>query len=164
MAVGEGGRTQGGGSPAARRSAEFGGDHRGQREVRVVALEHLQGPLGGEQRQQLAVGALQHLDVPGGGELGRGLPVGDPGDLVGEWLQGDPGAELVLHAVAGHLELHGPTTANTGAPSPRRWETSTWTTPSPPRVSMPLRNCLYFDVSAARATAKCSGAKVVMGG
>ena len=50
--------------------------------------------------------------------------------------------------------------------STRAWRKlqSTCTTPSPPRVSMPLRNCLYLDVSADRATAKCSGAKVVTGG
>ena len=58
----------------------------------------------------------------------------------------------------------GPTAASTGAASPRRSDRRTCTTPSCSSCSMPLRNCLYRPVSVTRGTAKCSGAKLGIGG
>ena len=84
------------------------GDQRLEEQLGLVLLQHPQPPLVGEHGQQLAVGALQHLGAAGGGDRrGRGL-VGAQRQAVGQPLQVDRGAELVLHAVGGHLELHRP--------------------------------------------------------
>ena len=58
-------------------------------------------------REQGAVGALQHLRAARGGDPGRRRLVGTQREAVGQPIELDRGAELVLHPVHGHLELHG---------------------------------------------------------
>ena len=84
------------------------GDERLEHQVGVVALDALQPPAVGEQRQERPVGAGQHLDAVRR-ELERGgvRCVGAPGDRVGEALAGEMGApNSCSMRCVGDLELH----------------------------------------------------------
>ena len=151
-----------GGAPG--RTSELGGHQRLEVHRRVPLLEHPQRPLVGEHRQQVAVVPLQHLGAVRGRDVRDRAASVRTARLYGSRSRAMGALNSCSIRWLATSNCIGPTTASTGAWSPRRSERSTWTTPSESSCSMPLRNCLCLAVSLPRATAKCSGANVVIGG